>query len=234
MTDRQEFTEPPQFDLSILTYDEFLRFLFDRKIVDDCIERDQYFFGGAVLFNADNPRQLVENLTTMFGSVKLLLSRFSAPQISQGLQELFDPMGPAVERILLSSNVPRANRQECFRSIGRMYTEVVVEWPEETIPSIFEMLWHAIGMEFWFEISRRLTSSLSSEDSQKLDDMFEVLREMLLSPHGLCQHFALHGLGHVRHPDGRRVIQEYMDRLGPDVSPSRRLWMEQCRDGTVM
>jgi hypothetical protein len=60
--------------------------------------------------------------------------------------------------------------------------------------------------------------------------MFETLKRILDLPHTETQRCALHGLGHLHHPEVRETVQHYIDANQSQFPLS---WLEQCRDGTV-
>jgi hypothetical protein len=42
--------------------------------------------------------------------------------------------------------------------------------------------------------------------------MFETLSRILDLDSEFCQRAALHGLGHLRHPDTEKIVQQYLER----------------------
>jgi hypothetical protein len=51
---------------------------------------------------------------------------------------------------------------------------------------------------------------------------------MLLLPDRNSQKSALHGLGHLHHPDVHGEVQQFIDTHGEGFTLK---WLEQCRDG---
>jgi hypothetical protein len=45
---------------------------------------------------------------------------------------------------------------------------------------------------------------------------------------------ANHGLGHLSHPGVAPLVRKFIDDHRPEFSESGLVWVEQCRDGTVM
>jgi hypothetical protein len=73
-----------EFDLSALTYAEFLAFFFDRPVVTD---RNQYdlFRDGIDYFVASNPTIVVDHLHRACRDFPVLARCYSHEQIDQGL-----------------------------------------------------------------------------------------------------------------------------------------------------
>jgi len=66
------------------------------------------------------------------------------------------------------------------------------------------------------------------------DACFEVLKELLWNLDERIQYAALHGLGHLNHPSRPALVTEFIRRVDSKLTPEGHLWLEQCRDGTVM
>src|ERR1043166_4555355 len=77
-------------------------------------------------------------------------------------------------------------------------------------------------------------SKLSVEARALLDAMFKTLCEILALDDKRCQAYALHGLGHLHHPDGAAKVQAFIDSHCGEFSSADIAWLEQCRDGTVL
>ena len=64
--------------------------------------------------------------------------------------------------------------------------------------------------------------------------MLEILVKILALNEGRCEQFALHGLGHLIHPQKAVVVQKFIDDNRNNFDEDGIAWLEQCRDGTVM
>jgi hypothetical protein len=60
------------------------------------------------------------------------------------------------------------------------------------------------------------------------------LKEILELSDPRCQSCALHGLGHLAHPEAAALVQSYIDRKKDTITADQMKWLEACRDGTVM
>ena len=64
--------------------------------------------------------------------------------------------------------------------------------------------------------------------------MLETLSSILKLDDERCQGYALHGLGHLQHPQGRALVQQFIDQHHDEWDEEVLRWVEACRDGTVM
>jgi hypothetical protein len=92
------------------------------------------------------------------------------------------------------------------------------------------------ALEEWAREQRQSEPSrdaLDEDERAVQDGMLAALVSILESPDLRCQSAALHGLGHLRHPRGPRVVQDFIDR-SPTAREFSAEWLGQCREGSVM
>lgn len=75
---------------------------------------------------------------------------------------------------------------------------------------------------------------LNADEQAILGAMLTTLTQILALGDGRCEQYALHGLGHLQHPQRREVVQRYIDANAYDWPEDGLNWLKQCRDGTVM
>jgi hypothetical protein len=88
-----------EFDLSALTYPQFLAFFFDRPVVGDENEYD-LFRSGVDSFVASDPTTVVGHVQAMCRNFAELAKVYSPEQLEQGLWAVFG-VGISCERYLL-------------------------------------------------------------------------------------------------------------------------------------
>jgi hypothetical protein len=76
--------------------------------------------------------------------------------------------------------------------------------------------------------------NLNPDERRLLDCMFETLSRILLLDDPRTQRFALHGLGHLHHPQVKTLVQRFIDENRHEFTPEGITWLEKCRDGSVM
>ena len=62
----------------------------------------------------------------------------------------------------------------------------------------------------------------------------ETLLKILALDDVRCDFAALHGLGHLRHPEGVKMIEKYIIKHADNLKPEDLEWLKECRDGTMM
>jgi hypothetical protein len=234
--------ELKNLDLSAKTFDEFVQFFFARRVVPDK-EQVDYF-----LTDLDGQRYdeaipssseiVVDYMTKLFSEFGQIATKYSVAQVDQAVWGILGARLRLYE-FLFDSSVPLPNRVECIRSMYWVYSDFVAKSEADPDPDLsgFWMWWDLVLDGFWIPprpfvagTYRGDASKLDSESRVLLDVMFETLKRILGLPHRETQHCALHGLGHLHHPDVRDTIQQYIDAKKSDFSLA---WLEDCRDGNV-
>jgi hypothetical protein len=221
-----------EFDLSALSYPQFLAFFFDRSIVGDK-ERYDLFRSGIDYFIASNPTTVVEHLQTMCRTFSELTKVYSNEQVDQGLWAVFGA-GISCERFLFDPTVDLALRIDCIECMYLPFRDVIAHSAIDARDSFYWMWWDMILHTFWnifYETDDRY-DALSDDGKRMLDAMYGTLLRILALNHRACQRSALHGLGHLHHPLGRETVQSYLDVHRRELTDDDVQWIERCRDGT--
>jgi hypothetical protein len=231
-------------DLSSKTFEEFVEFFFARAVVPD-EEQFDYFLrepSGQQYDEAESssPEVVVRYMTKLFSEFGRIAPEYSLAQLDQGVWGILGGNLRLYER-LWDTSVPLPQRLQCIRSTFRVYSDFVSARNEDVKNTGFFMWWDFILHGFWAEqwaLDRRTergdVSKLDTESRLLLDVMFETLKRILDLPDWKSQECALHGLGHLRHPDVPKTVQEFIDRHRNELTEHRLRWLEDCRDGTVL
>ena len=75
---------------------------------------------------------------------------------------------------------------------------------------------------------------ISDEESAILGQMLATLTKILALEEDRCEQYALHGLGHLHHPQRAAVVQKFIDEHADEWPEDALAWIKECRDGTVM
>jgi hypothetical protein len=218
------------FDLSALSYPQFLDFFFDRPIVGDAKEYD-LFRGGIDEFNASKPATVVAHLRNMCQAFSELTKVYSHEELNQGLWAVF---GAAIscEQYLFDATVDLEPRIDCIESMYLPFRDVVAHSTIDRYGSFYFMWWDMILHTFWLQFDYKETFS---EDARKvLDAMYRTLLRILSLDNETCQWSALHGLGHLNHPLVRETVQSYLDAHRDELTAEDVQWIEGCRDGRTI
>lgn len=238
-----QLPEIKTLDLSAKTFDQFVEYFFARKILPDDQQYKYLFtdFDGQLFDEAvpSSPTIIVGYLTRLFTEFVTLAPTYSLPQIDQALWSILGPYFDLTE-FIFNSSVSEEKCAECIRSMYVVYSEFFSKLepkPDETITSFF-MWWDLISHRFWWDPNMNHPgtykgdpSKLDAVSRRLLDVVFETLQRILEIQDTVTQRCALHGLGHLYHPDVRELVQRYIDS-GKSELPLA--WVEQCRDGKVL
>jgi hypothetical protein len=230
-------------DLSSKSFDEFVQFFFARTVVSDK-EQFDYFLTDLVGNQFDeavpsSPAIVVNHMTRLLSEFGQIAPKYSLAQIDQGIWGILGENLRLYEFLFVDASVPLRNRLECIRSMYCVYSDFVAKSEANLNPDLsgFFMWWDLVLHGFWTPprpfiagTYRGDVSRLDAESRVLLDALFETLKSILKLPHAYTQRCALHGLGHLHHPDVRETVQHYVDA---NKSEFRLAWFEQCRDGTV-
>jgi hypothetical protein len=196
-----------EFDLSALTYPQFLAFFFDRPVVDDA---DQYdlFRSGIDRFAASDPTTVVGHLQAMCRDFSELAKLYSPQQLDQGLWAVFG-VGISCERHLFDTAVDSQLRIDCVESMYLPFRDVVASRTGDIRESFYWMWWDMILHTFEYQPNEYKYGyvTLTSDQNQMVDTMYHALSRILGLDHRGCQWCALHGLGHLYHPSARDRVQ---------------------------
>ena len=237
--------ELKKLDLSSMSFNEFVAFFFDREVVR--LDPPNDFFVADFLqighYNASipsTPETIVEYMTQLFSKFGQIAPNYSLPQLNQGIWNLLgENLG--LYAILWDSSVSLVKRLDCIRSMYNVYSDFVAISDVEIMENCFSMWWDLLGQGFWWQLKLYEAGtkmgdvrSLDSESRVLLDVMFETLNRILQLPDSRTQQFALHGLGHLHHPNVPKTVQGYIDSHKSEFSAQGLRWIEECRDGTFM
>lgn len=235
--------DAPLFDLSELTFEEFVAFFFDHDVA-----KEEHWYRDPELSNLNDfddegvasPDIIVQHMTRLFGDFAQVVSRFSLKQINSGIWAMFT-YGPfRLQKHLWLPAVALPQRLDCIRSMYFVYSGFVSTSTVEVMENCFDMWWHQVASGFWDQLQfdrdtpEGDSASLDGEHKALLDAMFETLSRILSLSDGRTQMFALHGLGHLHHPGVYDLVQRYLDEHRSEFTAEGVAWVERCRDGTVM
>lgn|ERR1700687_783707 len=133
-----------------------------------------------------------------------------------------------------------SERLDCIHSMYSVYSDYVANSKVEIMENCFYMWWDWVASNFWEQlrftdnISKGHVASLNQEQKMLLDAMLQTLSRTLALSDKRAQQYALHGLGHLHHPDVRNTVQRHLDKQRNELPLDAVRWVETCRDGTVM
>jgi hypothetical protein len=200
--------EPPKsVDLTNVPFDEFVAFLFDHDIDHDMPPEsekyDPWYFQVEVEFDANN---IGAYYVRMFGQPEFLLTRFTKAQLEAGFWAIQGPnLNCSVSRIIEDSDLPLSIREECIRSMADLFKRLFATEPFDTS---VQMWWDSLCYDWHCGNRKR---ERGGEDLELQNVFFETLAKVLAIDSWICQGAALHGLGHLHHPQTKELIERFVD-----------------------
>ncbi len=105
---------------------------------------------------------------------------------------------------MFDQSVDFERRAECIRAMFFLYRDL---FAVDELGTSCNMWWDCISSSS--QVGHRSQSTL--DDNRKIQDvMFDTLTKILYLESEECQGAALHGLGHLRHPNTEMVIRDWI------------------------
>ena len=201
-------------DLTRYSFEDFVGFLFDREVspkLNDVPEweRDWWYSELDDTFVAET---ICAYYIRLFHEPEFLLKRFSKAQLEAGFWAIQSPLlNCSIPNLLLDSDLPIAMREQCARSMVDLFKRL---FAIEGLDTSVHMWWDSLCYDWHCGNRNR---ERGGDDRQFQDIFFQVLEETLAIDSERCQAAALHGLGHLHHPNTEGLIKRYIER-NPSLS----------------
>jgi hypothetical protein len=205
-----------RIDLREATYDEWLTFIFDHPVPPAWEDHDSsqaWYWQGDLQLVVD-PIKQISFLTRFTQSADEILGRYTEDQIDQGLWYIFSAGGEAeFYDHLWNPKVPWELRERCIAALPQLWPRL---FEQADVGTMSYMLWDSLAHPY--DHGRRKPGD-HPEDHRVQDAICDALRSQLSSTLGPTQYAALHGLGHLRHPDTQNIIEGFLGRsdIGDDL-----------------
>jgi hypothetical protein len=205
-----------QYDIRSASFDEFVDFLFDHDVVptpSDPKEPGPWYWHAEVAFD---PIRVAGFYIRLFQEPRFLIARFSIPYLEQGFWAIQSGnLDCAVSEIIWHRDVPLEIRESCIRTMFHLFEKLFATCELDTAPN---MWWDSLAYD-WHCGNRDRANG--REDELMQDVMFGTLERILSLPSRACHIAALHGLGHLHHPETEGLVQSYIERNEPMDSDLR-------------
>ena len=192
-------------DLTDASFDEFVRFLFDRQVSpkpEPPKRWNPWHWHVAVEFDA---KRICGYYLKLFQNPGFLLTRFTRDQLEEGFWAIQGPnLDCSAYRLVFESDLPLSDREECIRSMSHLFKRLFVA---ERLDTSVQMWWDSFCYDWHCGNRRR---ERGGEDLQLQDILFETLTRILTIDSDTCQGAALHGLGHLHHPETVDIIERFI------------------------
>ena len=199
-------------DITGISFDRFVEFLFARSVPAD-EKADPWYWHVEVTFE---PRVIAEHYIKLFTDPKFLLSAYSKPQLEQAFWAIHSGnLDCSVARIIWIEELSFAVREQCVRSMFHLYEQLFSIEPLDTSA---HMWWDSLCYDWHCDNRARANGG---EDQAMQDVMFQTLARILELDSPRCQGDALHGLGHLHHPETEQLVERYI-ASHPAIAPEQK------------
>ena len=197
-----------QYDIRGYSFDQFVDFIFDHGGAGDSTNgarrKDPWYYNSEVQCSSET---VIDFYMRLFKQPEFLFARFSREQLEQGFWAI---PGASLEcslgEVIWDKGVDFEKRADCVRSMYDLYEKF---FAVDFLITSGEMWWDALAYDWHCDNRNR---SNGDEDLLMQDVMFETLERILDLRSLNCQAAALHGLGHLHHPDTAELIDSYLAR----------------------
>ena len=173
-----------------------------------------------------HPREQVAHLTAIFRHAADLRSRYSPGQLEQGFWYLISGADGGLSDLLWNTAVPWEARAELIDATVALYRDLFAIDPLDTSSHMF---WDGIAYDYF---CGNRDPETNAEDRRVQDAMFDALLQILSLDSLPCQRAALHGLGHLRHRETEKAVEDFLAR-NPNLSEKDRAYARACASGTM-
>jgi hypothetical protein len=214
-------------DIKTIDFDSFVDFLFDHPVADRDKNEEPWYWAFDLEIEYD-PVKTLQLYTRLFNGPEILLERFSLEQLEQGFWAIPScTLDCSLWEILFDTNVEFVYKCECIKSMFSLYQKLFSKEPLETSSN---MWWDSLAYDY---CCGNRTRNNNGQEKLIQDSMFECLCKILDLDAIDCQLAALHGLGHLRHPETEMVINKYLE-LHPTLDDETRTYALDCITGDIM
>ena len=205
-------------DIRDASFEDFVRFLFDHQVVPFPRDKNIGPFPWYRRLTVDcDPDSVIAYYTRLFNDPRFLLARFTIDQLEQGFWAMQGSLlDCSISDVIWERAVSFADRERCVRAMFNLFAQLFDGWSLES--SAVNMWWDSLA--YGWECGNRSRAN-GGEDQSMQDVMFATLARILDLPSETCQAAALHGLGHLHHPETADLIQGYLTRNSA-ISPKLR------------
>jgi hypothetical protein len=214
------------YNLTNATLEYFQEFVFDH-VPNHSLRGDKWFHSSDVFIDYAAKKNAVL-FAELFGHSTELLDRYSREQLERGIWAMMSSgFEGNVDDLIWGKNFWRkeegldvAEKERLIRSMYDLYAGLFSVDPLEGSSDMW-----------WDRIAHYYPGIHSREDGETapriLDAMFGTLVRILELKSEPCQLAALHGLGHLQHPDTERAITKHI-RAHPELSDHHKDYAVLC------
>lgn len=209
-------------DITDLTFDEWVEFVFDHPVTDPA-----WHWSDEWEHYASDGVKLLRYLIRLFREPSFLFEKYSPAQLEQGFWFISGLL--CLARFMglpWQKNLPWKLRRDLIESMFDLFERFFALNALDT--SCF-MWWD--GLAYGYHMTDGKPDDANGARVQQA--MFETLKRILYLESRACRMSALHGLGHLKHPELEKTIDGFL-AAHADVDEELRQYALACRTGKIM
>jgi hypothetical protein len=152
----------------------------------------------------------------LFEEPSFLFEKFNPEKLEQGFWAAQScNLACSVSELVWESEAKLELRKQCIRAMYSLFEKF---FSKDSLETSCYMWWDSLAYGY---CCGNYFRERSDEERRMQDVMFETLCKILSLKSEGCQFAALHGLGHLRHPDTEAAISSYLS-LHPELENEAR------------
>lgn len=212
------------YNLVNISKNKFHEFLFEHPFD----ESSPWYCDFHMWFEYDE--ECISNLyIELFKDSQVLLSTYSKEKLEQGLWAIVSGnLECSAYNLLWDSELDISTKEKLICSMFDLFEKL---FAVDSLDTSCNMWWDSLAFSFY--------EGGSSDPEKDVDvrriqnTMFDTLQKILGLQSSACQLAALHGLGHLRHPDTESLIEGYISESN-GLSDNQVLYARACIKGDIM
>ena len=218
-----------KYDLTETDFNDFITFIFDHTPVavgfDDSAQEEPWYWSVEVRYE---PETIIRYYTKLFSNPHFLIYKFTEAELEQGFWAIqSDILDCSVTAQIFNSDLPRQLRIQCIQSMYTLYQKLFAIKPLYTSSN---MWWDSIAYD-WH--CGNLSRSNGGEELWLQDAIFDTLKQIITISSPVCQYAALHGLGHLHHPETSKLISNFL-QINSHISQEMREYARAAEEFSVL
>lgn len=194
-------------------FDQWLDCIFNHPIT----EPNWYLIEEWDMDWAGDPNLFLAQSIRLFRDPEVLLDKYDAEQIEQGFRYLLFWAG-GLERWIWAKEIDSSLRRACVISMVNVFDR------------LFSRNSFGEACFMWWDHLRDFDKDPDPEISEAI---LEALTQILNIDSADCQISALHGLGHLKHPKKKRLIETFL-RSHPELDEEKRSYAQAAMQDAIL
>ncbi len=212
--------EPESRDLTSISFDDFVSLIFNPS----------------EHWKPDTPVPVIEideerfcsYYVRLFREPEFLLSRFTKQELEEGFWEIMGYTNDwSLGQLIEYSDAPFSSRKECIESMAVLFERL---FASESLDTSVHMWWDSLCYSWHCGNRKR---ERGGEDLELQDIYFRTLAKVLAIDSWICQGSALHGLGHLHHPETAALIYRFIEEH-PSLTEEQRQYAQAAATFEVL